>query len=451
MLSLVTLGLFILAIATWRMGGPIRALCIGWLVCLTPVALGIVSYDFLAYASNTYVWLILAAIGSFVVGAVLGMQVSHSPSSLAVETYDWNADFERWWPVARVCVAIAALAVFSMFASAYLVAGQLGNLGALREQVVEAESANIFARLGAVTIWACFFCYAFALFFRHLLSRGQLIVLFAAAIGIFLAALTTAGRQAPLQLVMMTLFIESFRSQRLPRGSDRGYRIKFAVLGLAAIMIIYVTINRTSADYSSKADVFLRLFQSWVDPHVDNILLRFGDGVRDVVIEAILYLSHTVPLFAISSEIDYGGPYFGAMNFPFIMRQLQPIIGINPQDVLSLKIFSINAERVIGVGWDTALSGLIMDFGIPGMMIAMGLFGYAGQRVITKVHQGGSLPQAIIAAELMLTAAYTPYFSALADTNLLFLLVACALMARFVPAPRRQPPSVAAAPSCPSA
>ena len=436
MLGWLTLGILALLAVSWRFGGVLRALCIAWLVCLVPAASGIVYYDNLSLSSDNYLRLIAGSVVAFVVGTVAARVVGGRRSAPSNSHYDWDSDFERWWPLARVAIAISILAVFSMFANAFVLGGQLLNLAALRSQVIQAESANIFARLGAVTIWACFFCYCFALYFRHLLTPMQLLTLSAAAIGIFLSALTTAGRQAPLQLVLLTLFVEAFRSQRLPKGTARGFVLKFVALGLSAALILYVTVNRSTVVVENKSTVFLRIFQAHLGNGTQSIFDLFGNGVQDVATEALLYISHPVSLFAISSNVDYGGPYFGAMDFPFILRQLQPITGINVQQVLDLKIFTLSSERVIGVGWDTALSGLIMDFTVPGMLLAMALFGFAGQRVMAKVRRAAGFPMVVVAAVLIMVAAYMPYFSALSDTNILFLLITCALMAKFGPTDR---------------
>jgi hypothetical protein len=204
------------------------------------------------------------------------------------------------------------------------------------------------------------------------------------------------------------------------------------VLGIAAALIMFVTVNRTSS-IQNKADIFLRLFQARLSEPLDSTLLFFGSEVRDVGTEAILYLSHSVPLFAISADVDYGGPYMGAMDFPFVLRQLEPVVGIDVAHVFELRTLALTTERVLGVGWDTTLSFLIMDFGVPGMLVAMALLGYAGQKVKTQVRKGGGFPLVLIGSLLMLACAYMPVTSVISDTNIFFLLTASIAMTIFVP------------------
>ena len=132
------------------------------------------------------------------------------------------------------------------------------------------------------------------------------------------------------------------------------------------------------------------------------------------------------------------GPEF---DFPFISRQLEPIFGHSVVGLIQLKTFYLNSERVLGVGWDTALSALILDFTVPGMLILMALFGYVSERVMIAVRWGATFPAVVVLAVLMVQAAYTPYLSAIADTNLLLLLLTCTFLVTRV---RAQPAVVAA-------
>lgn len=428
MLTALALAIFLLAIATWRTGGPVFALCVSWLICLGPIVFGLVSYDYLQFGSQQYVWLIGGSVAAFAVGAALAGLLRAPRQAMVAEQYDWEGEFQRWWPVARACSIIAAVALLSMLGNLYLLGGTIFDLAEIRALTLSAESASVFGRIGAITIWSCFFCYAFALFFRHLLSGGQLFLLLTAVLGIGFSALTTAGRQAPLQLILITLFLESIRRRRIGKGPARLNVLRSAVIGLGIAYLIYVTISRTTVDVESKADVFLRLFRASLSPGLDETLMAFGQDIRDVMVEGLMYFSHTPSLFAASSEIDFGGPYWGMMNFPFLLRQLEPVFGHSVAAVLELKRFYIGTERVLGVGWDTALSGMIMDFGRVGMLGFMMLLGLFGQWAWRGARSAGRFPLVILAVVMMVQAVYTPFLSAISDTNMFFLLIASCLL-----------------------
>ncbi len=71
MITILAFLVLLLCVATWRHAGPLRALLIAWLVCLTPVATGIVTYDYLVYATSYYAWVLAASIAAFAGGALL--------------------------------------------------------------------------------------------------------------------------------------------------------------------------------------------------------------------------------------------------------------------------------------------------------------------------------------------------------------------------------------------
>lgn len=440
MLLFLAIAILGLAVVTWSPGGPVFALSVSWLICIGPIVLGFVDYDALDYAPPDYIWLIGGSVVAFAVGALLSTQLRPPRAAAIGDSYDWEGEFRRWWPIARACGVIAIIALLSMLGNLYLLSGTIFDLAELRALTLAAESASTLGRVGAITIWSCFFCFSFAVFFRHMLSPARLALLLVAVLGIGISALTSAGRQAPLQLILITLFLESVRRRRLGGSRSRGHVLRSLVIGGGVAYLLYVTINRVTVDVESKAEVFLRLFRASLSPGLDGVLLAFGRDVRDVIVEALLYVSHTPSLFAASAVIDFGGPYWGMMNFPFVMRQLEPVFGHSVAGALELKRMFIGTERVLGVGWDTALSGMIMDFGRIGMLAFMLVLGLISQWTWRGAKGAGQFPLVVLGVVMMVQAVYTPYLSAISDTNMFFLLVASFLfLAGFGRAGSRQP------------
>ena len=95
MLLLLVIVLGALLALLWSWGGPVRALLIAWLVCLAPTALGIVSYDYLVFTGNNYLFVIAASIGAFLIGAAMVQLPPNrygQPSAASPVQIDFAAD-----------------------------------------------------------------------------------------------------------------------------------------------------------------------------------------------------------------------------------------------------------------------------------------------------------------------------------------------------------------------
>ena len=431
MLLLLTLVILGLAILSWRNGGPLLAMCIAWLVCLTPVASGLISYGYLAYSSNTYIWIIAASCVAFLFGTAAAASLHPAPPVGPRPEHDWDGDLERWLPVAKFCLVVSGVAILSALVNMYNLGYGLADLAVIREGVINAESAGLLARVVAVTIWACFFCFAFALYFRHKLGRFQFFVYLSTGLGIFLSTLTVAGRGSVFQVVLMTLFLETIRARRLPQASSaRNFLAKMSILAVGGFFIAYITMNRSTAGSEGieRADLLLRLFTANLNPAVDSALNAVSGDAREFFVEALIYVSHPVPLFSVFVEIDFGPLNWGIHDFPFLFRQFEPFFNYSVVEAYRLKTFYIAAEGVIGVGWITALSSLLLDFGIIGMLLFMALQGFVSQWSWSGVRRGRGFGMVLLCVMMMIAAVYIPYMSAFADTNVFLLLLFLAVL-----------------------
>lgn len=428
MITILAFFMVLLCIATWRHGGPLRALLIAWLVCITPVAIGIVRYDYLAYATSYYVWILGASIAAFAGGVLLARWFLPATGEGYIPgAYDWDADFANWLPFARGCMIVAAVANAAMLVT-FLTVSSL-SLDDLRSDVVTATGVGLPQRLATVTVWACFACLAFGLYFRHKLTRVEFVFYMLMSVGIFLSSLASAGRQSVAQIILFTILLEAVRSRRLPRRPNfvGQWAVRGLLVGLAAAVVIFVTVNRSAIETPrAKADLFLIYFNAELSDWFENLIAPLGQAVRDFLTEVILYLSSSVPLFSIFSQIDFGRRFYGVFDFPFLMRQIEPFTGISVIDSWNIRTEYLGSEQVIGTGWTTAPSHLILDVGVVGMLIFLLLQGAASEWTWNRVRRGGSFGTTLLCVILTIAAIYMPFLPALSDTHL-FLLTASVL------------------------
>ncbi len=331
-----------------------------------------------------------------------------------------------------MCLLLAAAANISMLIT-FSTVNSL-NLDDLRSDVVGTAGAGLPQRIAAVTVWACFACLAFGLYFRHKLSRIEFLLYLLMSIGIFLSSLASAGRQSVMQIILFTILLEAVRSRRMPKRASLGgqWAIRGLLVGVAASVIIFVTVNRSALDTPrAKADLFLIYFNAEMSGWFEDFIAPLGQGVRDFVTEVVLYLSSSVPLFSIFSQIDFGRRFYGVFDFPFLMRQIEPMTGISVIDSWNIRTQYLGSEQVIGTGWTTAPSHLILDFGVIGMVIFLFLQGVASEWTWNRVRGGGSFGVTLICVILTVAAIYMPFLPALSDTNLFLLTIAILLVLFF--------------------
>jgi oligosaccharide repeat unit polymerase len=410
---------------SWRRGGPVLAAMMAWLICTFPVASGLIEYDYLQYADNRYVILIGASILAYLFGARMAAIGNDAPPILPRSEAEWDSDLREWAPVARVCLAIAAVSVGCLLASIWELGSALNDLGSLRSDLIEATSASLLAKVASVTTWACFFCLAFAVYFRDRLPVGRLLLYVAASSGVFLSALSQAGRQSVFQAILLTLVIESLRSYRTHRTAWRQrIPLKYVITISGGVFLSFVTMERTTGVAGAgKADLFLYFFNARPSPSLEAGLLYLNESLRDIVVEALLYISHTVPLFSRLLMIDFGRHFYGMLDFPFLMRQFEPLFGYSTIGALQTKELALNADKVIGVGWTTAFSSQLMDFGLIGALLFQAGQGYLSERAFRSVRRGGGFGVVLVLVLAIVAAVYLPYLPAFSDTNLILLLL----------------------------
>ncbi|MDR6116799.1 MULTISPECIES: hypothetical protein [unclassified Sphingomonas] len=430
MLLLLVIVLGALLALLWSWGGPVRSLLIAWLVCLAPTAFGMVSYDYLVFTGNDYLFVIAASIGAFLIGAAmvhLRPNRYAEPRAASLVQIDFAADYARWRRIGTWCLPIAAISIIMTALNIVTSGLDLSNLAAVRADVIDMTGATVWARIAAVTTWACFLCLGLGIYFRSEMGPWRAALYMSMASGIFLNMLSLAGRNAVLQLILFCLALEATRTSRRRAaglGNASSLSTRLAIGSAGAFYMLFITLNRSSDGSAGDRNATLyRLFNANLSPKLDAAL-DYVPFLKSTIVEFILYVTHTAPLFAISMRVDFGRHFYGIFSFPFLLRQLEPIFGHSVAAALDLKRLYIQSAGVIGFGWTTALSSFIMDFGYTGCIVVMFIQGFSSQYIWRITRAGGNFAFVMMNVLMIISAAFIPFLPFFSDTGQFLLMIA---------------------------
>ncbi len=425
MMALVFLLLVLMLYASRRHKGPLWALGIAWLLSLAPIAAQSFNYAYLSPWDVGFALALVGFLGSFVVGVVshdhLGKK-SRAPSRRSpVE------ELKRAYPWARIAWWAGAVGTLCLCIDFALLQGAgLNDLAALRESYI-AKEASVFARLASVLTWGCLYCFAFALSFSGVLSRWKFALFMLPIGGYFLVALFSAGRQATFQILIFTALTLALKRARrgsrpVARRAHTGIVLPAAIMLGMIVYMGYIAGARNDALVTEdKTEVLAHYFDYEIAPWLDKTLIGLGTGIRTTVVEASVYFSSSVALFSTFLKQDLPSHSYGAMSLPFIFRQLEPLTGISVIGALNDKIDMMQNAGVIGVGWTTAISSYILDFGLIGAVLVLWLQGYYSAFSWRRARLGTDFHEGLIAIILLTAAIYLPLIPASAETNLLLM------------------------------
>lgn len=418
-----------------RVRGPIWAASLAWMLCIAPIVLGVIDYRYLDYHDPRLGLVISAAMLSFASGAAIEVFYRGPIIRASVAPAYALRDFQAMLPIARFCwfigLAGGACLVLDFFFNG---ASSLLNLADLRESFVEKDSASFLARAASVMTWACLFCYLFAIIFRRELGIRRTFFFALPIVGFLLGAILSAGRQAALQLILFTIvgqILWRIRSGE-KKGAGSGSGFVAVISGLMVTYMGYIAIARNDNRVSDvKSEVLARLFEFNIAQTFDWAISLFGSGVHETIIEALVYFSSSISLLSRFLQTNLVNISKGAMNFPFLYRQLEFATGINVADMYQLRVKSLDAQHVIGVGWTTAVSNLIMDFGFVGAVLFLIVQGFVSSFIWRAAVTGGNFLDCTMATLMIIGAVYLPMIPAFSDNNIFLLLVFC-LAAKFL-------------------
>lgn len=415
--------------------GPIWAASLAWIICISPIVLGVIDYRYLDYRDPRLGLVISMAMLSFASGAALELFYRGPVARTPVPAGEAERDFNSLLPIARFCwfvgmVGGACLVLDFIFNGG----GSLLNLSDLRDSFVGKESASALARTASVMTWACLFSYIFALIFRRELGPRQTMFFALPVIGFLMGAVLAAGRQAALQIILVTVLGQILWRIRTGAQKEKQGGSAFVVVisGLMVAYMGYVAIARNDNRVSDvKSEVLARLFDFSMSHVFETVIGYLGSGVRETIIEALVYFSSSIALFSRFLQTDLYGISMGAMNFPFLYRQIESATGINVADMYQLRVAALDAQQVIGVGWTTAIANLVMDFGFLGAAVFLFIQGFISSLAWRAAVTGGTFIDCVLAILLTIGAIYLPLIPAFSDNNIFLLTVFCLIIKWF--------------------
>jgi oligosaccharide repeat unit polymerase len=414
-----------LLLASRRTKGPIWVLSISWLICLLPIATGVIDYTYFSSWDVGFAVVLTTYLLCFVAGVVVhDRTVRLRPTNYV----DMAASYRyaiNWALFAWVAGIVGTLSLIIDFVF-YKGAG-LDDLAALRDLVVTATSATWFARISSVLSWGGLYCLAFAMYFKDELTRSRFIFFILPIMGYFLTALLSAGRQAALQILIFALLIQLLKKSQSTTRRAKHKRGWVLPLGISLAMLAYmgyIAIARNDGLVSNdKTEVLATLFDYTLSSDIELVFGALGNGVRATLIEGLVYFSSSVALFLMFLKVEFSQLYLGVMSFPFVMRQLEPLTGISVIGALETKIQLMYGAGVIGVGWTTGISSYIIDFGRVGAAVFLFLQGFYTAYAWRRAVLGNDFHDTLVALILLTLVIYMPLIAASSDTNLFLLWV----------------------------
>jgi hypothetical protein len=431
-MSLLLVAMFL----TRRVKGPVWAFAVAWLVCMSPIAFGLIRYSYFTEFNASFEVQLFALFSAFLLGAALDSvrYPAHVWLGRMVSSAYDESELSRALPIAKFCWLASIIGAGCLALDfAFLEGVGLDDLAALRELYVATTKASALARIGTVLVWGGIYCFIFALLFRRCLTRLMVGVFMLPVAGYLLVALFSAGRQAAFQIAIVATFTMLFDKARhagAVRRSRAGGVLLSVVIGASMVAYMgYIAVARNDLLLSSdKIVVLARLFDFELYPDFDLLLSALGESVRTTAVEAIVYFSSSVALFSKFLSIDWGATFYGAMSFPFAFRQIEPATGLSVLESLAFKIEMMRGAGVIGAGWTTAISSHILDWGFVGAAMFLFLQGFWSAVLWRRALLYGRFHDAVLALLLLVAAAYLPMVPAFSDTSLFLLLVFCILV-----------------------
>lgn len=390
----------------------IRVFCNAWILCLLPLVLGLIKYDI---TSNVDIWSSLSLniyLLSYVFGVLLFKNKRFRSHRRELKTSSLTF---------RLAVIMGTVGVIFQLLDFFLIKGGVfSELSTLRESFVSGR-ISIYSKLSSVCTWGGFFVLIYVLRNNVRLRRKTLIILSIPSLGIVLSSILSAGRQSLLQFILIILVsILVLRDLGLSRKIKR---TKIALIVLPILVLgIFITLNRNSGELSSsKVEVLQSLFEFDLNSHLIRVLNCLPLAFAEIIVELIVYLTNSLPLYgAYYSQVTFEYSY-GATNFPFLFRQLEPLTGIVVSEIMADKAITMREAGAMPFGWTNAFSGFIGDFGKLGAVGATLIVGMLSQMIYNTHRKTQNFSSFVLLVSVLLWAIYSPLFSVFGDTNIFLL------------------------------
>lgn len=405
---------------------PLYVFCAAWVACSLPLASGLLRYEFLESDDLRFAVKLIMFAAAFVAGYILWRGSAVPGVNHNVE---WAKMFDRTRAMGRFAWLCGMLGAGLSVLDFLLYGGaSVTDLAEMRYSFMLREP-SLPARLASVLTWGCLYCLVFALTFRRELGRRSFCFYLLPALGYLLAAYLSAGRQAAFHIVIFSIATALVNRHRsAPRSGRRDQPWgAIALISVGAVAYMgYVAVARNDRLMSDdKTEVLERLFAYQLAPPVQRLTEEVSPVVAGGTVEGLVYFSSSVALFKVFLDQPLPPPTFGALTFPFLFRQLEPLTGMNVISALDGKADMMRNAGVMDVGWATALGHYILDFGLAGTMALLFAQGIYSRATWDALRQAPDFNDVVIAVIVVVAAAYTPLLPATWESSVLILWLFC--------------------------
>jgi len=427
------LALFLLMVflATFRRNTVAWLFCLSWLIPLVPIATGLITYNSAYFPSGTYTAVLFGYMVVFLSGVAIEAVFARQRGDIQRKVEPVSASSSQRtaniaWATGVIGTALLMLD-FILFRS-----DSLSDLAALRENVGVIR-ISVFAMLASVLTWGALYSFAYAVYFNRTLSERAFFTYLLPAAGFFMVSVFSAGRQSVFQILVLMLVLYLLKAEgarQRPEAAAPGKSGRWVFLaGIGALAVVYmsalVTLRNDGIMSTSKTDVLISLFDFDLHPAFASLIFLLPQAVHDAVVEALVYFTNAIPLFAAFLDYDDWGLSLGATTFPVVFRQFEAFTGISVAEIMLHKTEILGVLGVMPVGWTTSLSSFVMDFGFVGSYVVFLLQGYLTAAIYRSARRSNRFELTLVAAVMLMAVVYSPMLPAFSDTNILLLLIFC--------------------------
>lgn len=300
-----------------------------------------------------------------------------------------------------------------------------------RETTLISQIANMLMWMSMMAIPAFLFLDRDAKFYEKLLWVTSVLLY-------LLQSVLSAGRQIVFAigvLFIASLFIRlAYAKQEKSKikKENKKYRryVVILILGAIAYMMYVATARNNGGISDSKIEVLKFYFGCTFSEGLSSILSAVQSGLADGIAEAFVYFTHQIPEFTVFWGIPQIGPFFGLYSVPFIDRRLD-FLRISEYTMLEKMSYVRNYMSSVGVmpvGWKTAFSYYILDYGKIGGLLFCILLGVVMGYAVKIFQRKTTYFSMLFLLQIDLYCFYTIMFPSTCETGLLFMLIFSAIM-----------------------
>lgn len=331
--------------------------------------------------------------------------------------------------------------VLSIYELLFVAGLDMTSLNSMRTSYVSRET-GIFSQLGNILSWGCLVSVPGFFFFSKKQKKGSSI-LWLAALGLFLIQnVLSAGRQSVFSIALMMLScfmvkislstkINSVAKRKRKKEKKKQKRYLIILLVAAIAYMMFVATARTNRQLASSRlgeleYYFGFTFCSWMEEFLSILPVGMADGIA----EMIVYFTHQVPEFTIFWDIPMIGPFLGLYSMPFIDRRLS-FLNLSAYDMAAKMEYVrsyMQSQGVMPVGWRTAFSYYLLDYGKIGTLLFCFLLGVYAKNVYRSYNQERTYFNTLRLVVICVYMCYTVMMPVTCETAWLLLIIFANIM-----------------------